>query len=70
MDYTTLGATGLQVSRICLGCMSYGEPDRGSHAWSLDEATSRPFISRALELMAGVKPADDREADLQRQLVD
>ena len=50
MDYTTLGATGLQVSRICLGCMSYGEPDRGAHAWSLDEATSRPFIARALEL--------------------
>ncbi|HQT66727.1 MAG TPA: aldo/keto reductase, partial [Acetobacteraceae bacterium] len=39
----------LDVSRICLGCMSYGEPTRGNHAWTLDEATSRPFIKRALE---------------------
>ena len=50
MDTTTLGATGLQVSRICLGCMSYGTPDRGGHPWTLDEQTSRPFIQRALEL--------------------
>jgi len=44
-----LGRTGLEVSRICLGCMSYGVPDRGNHAWSIDEAESRPFIQRALE---------------------
>ncbi|MCX5497635.1 aldo/keto reductase [Kaistia dalseonensis] len=50
MDYTRLGRTGLEVSRICLGCMSYGEPDRGNHAWTLGEAESRPFIQRALEL--------------------
>jgi aryl-alcohol dehydrogenase-like predicted oxidoreductase len=50
MQYTTLGRSGLQVSRICLGCMSYGEPDRGGHTWSLDEAASRPFLQRALEL--------------------
>jgi 1-deoxyxylulose-5-phosphate synthase len=50
MQYVKLGRTGLEVSRICLGCMSYGEPGRGSnHPWSLDEATSRPFIKRALE---------------------
>ena len=49
MDYTTLGATGLQVSRIALGCMSYGTPDRGNHAWTLDEEASRPFIKDALE---------------------
>ncbi|OYV53934.1 MAG: alcohol dehydrogenase [Rhodospirillales bacterium 20-60-12] len=49
MDYIKLGHTGLDVSRICLGCMSYGEPTRGNHAWTLDEATSRPFIKRALE---------------------
>jgi aryl-alcohol dehydrogenase-like predicted oxidoreductase len=50
MDYTNLGRTGLKVSRICLGCMSYGVPDRGAHPWSLDEEHSRPFIQRAVEL--------------------
>ena len=49
MEYVKLGRTGLDVSRICLGCMSYGGSNRGNHAWSLDEATSRPFIKRALE---------------------
>src|SRR6201987_5586883 len=49
MEYVRLGRTGLEVSRICLGCMSYGVPDRGNHAWSIDEAESRPFIERALE---------------------
>ncbi|HEY1573044.1 MAG TPA: aldo/keto reductase [Pseudonocardiaceae bacterium] len=49
MKYVKLGSTGLDVSRICLGCMSFGAPDRGSHPWSLDEQTSRPFIRRAVE---------------------
>ena len=52
MKYTRLGNTGLDVSRICLGCMSFGESGAGSHEWSLDEATSREFIQRALD--AGV----------------
>jgi len=50
MDYTNLGKTGLKVSRICLGCMTYGVPDRGAHPWSLDEEKSRPLIRQALEL--------------------
>ena len=50
MDYIKLGKTGLKVSRLCLGCMTYGVPERGSHPWSLDEDQSRPFIARALEL--------------------
>jgi aryl-alcohol dehydrogenase (NADP+) len=50
MKYVKLGRTGLTVSQICLGCMSYGEPDRGGHPWSLDEAASRPFFEHALEL--------------------
>ncbi|HEX8465228.1 MAG TPA: aldo/keto reductase [Abditibacterium sp.] len=50
MDYLNLGKSGLKVSRLCLGCMTYGVPDRGAHPWSLDEEQSRPFISRALEL--------------------
>jgi aryl-alcohol dehydrogenase-like predicted oxidoreductase len=50
MEYTRLGKTGLTVSRLALGCMSYGVPDRGEHPWTLDEATSRPFLQRAVEL--------------------
>jgi aryl-alcohol dehydrogenase-like predicted oxidoreductase len=49
MRYTRLGSTGLEVSVICLGCMSFGEPERGAHPWSLDEQSSRPFLARALE---------------------
>jgi 1-deoxyxylulose-5-phosphate synthase len=49
MEYVKLGRTGLEVSRICLGCMSYGVSDRGNHAWSVGEAEARPFIQRALE---------------------
>ena len=49
MEYTKLGRTGLDVSRICLGCMSYGGSNRGNHAWRLSEEESRPFIQRALE---------------------
>jgi aryl-alcohol dehydrogenase-like predicted oxidoreductase len=50
MEYIKLGRTGLDVSRICLGCMSYGEPDRGPHTWTLGEAASRPFLRKALDL--------------------
>jgi aryl-alcohol dehydrogenase-like predicted oxidoreductase len=50
MEYTQLGKSGLKVSRFCLGCMTYGVPERGNHPWSLNEEQSRPFIARALEL--------------------
>jgi len=50
MQTIKLGRTGLDVSRICLGCMSYGEPDRGPHAWTLGDAASRPFFRKALDL--------------------
>ena len=50
MQTARLGHTGLTVSRICLGCMTYGVPDRGAHPWTLDEAASRPLIRQALEL--------------------
>ncbi len=50
MEYVKLGRTGLDVSRICLGCMTYGVPARGTHPWTLDEERTRPFIKRALEL--------------------
>ncbi|MGU3493729.1 aldo/keto reductase [Xanthobacteraceae bacterium A53D] len=49
MDTVKLGRTGLDVSRLCLGCMSYGAPDQGSHPWSLPEDQSRPFIHKALD---------------------
>jgi aryl-alcohol dehydrogenase (NADP+) len=49
VEYVKLGATGLDVSRICVGCMSFGEPGRGRHDWTLDEERSRPLIKRAVE---------------------
>ena len=48
MDYVPLGSSGLSVSRICLGGMSYGDPDWRD--WVLDEAGAKPFFRRALEL--------------------
>ncbi len=48
MEYVKLGKTGLKVSRICLGCMTYGDPEW--RPWVLGEADSRPFFERALEL--------------------
>jgi aryl-alcohol dehydrogenase-like predicted oxidoreductase len=55
MNYVNLGKTGLKVSRICLGCMSYGAPATGevkpgSHAWALNEEESEPFFRQALDL--------------------
>ncbi len=56
MEYVRLGNTGLEVSAITLGCMSFGEPTRGNHAWTLTEDDSRPLIKQALE--AGVTTFD------------
>jgi aryl-alcohol dehydrogenase-like predicted oxidoreductase len=50
MQYVKFGKTGLEVSRLCLGCMTYGVPDRGNHSWTLNEEASRPLIKQALEL--------------------
>jgi len=49
MEYIKLGNTGLDVSPIAIGAMTYGEPDRGHPVWSLGEESSRPLIKRALE---------------------
>ena len=49
MDYVSFGSTGLKVSRLCLGCMTYGVPERGNHPWTLGEEASRPLIRQALE---------------------
>jgi aryl-alcohol dehydrogenase-like predicted oxidoreductase len=56
MDYTRLGASGLEVSRIILGCMSFGDPQRGNHPWSLPIDEARPFVRRAWE--AGITTYD------------
>jgi aryl-alcohol dehydrogenase-like predicted oxidoreductase len=50
MEYTKLGNTGLDVSRICLGCMGFGVAERWTHPWVLNEEKSRPIIKQALEL--------------------
>jgi 1-deoxyxylulose-5-phosphate synthase len=50
MEYVKFGKTGLGVSRLCVGCMTYGIPNRGNHPWTLDEEKSRPLIKQALEL--------------------
>ena len=49
MEYARLGHTGLEVSRVCLGCMSFGVPDRGNHLWTLGEEESRKIIKQALD---------------------
>ena len=49
MKYTKLGDSGLEVSRLCLGCMSFGVSGQGTHSWSLDKVTSRAFIAQALD---------------------
>jgi len=56
MDTVRLGTSDLEVSEIILGCMSYGEPGRGTHPWSLPEDESRPFIQQALD--AGITTFD------------
>jgi len=50
MEHKRLGNSGLKVSRLCLGCMTYGEPGEGNHPWTLVEEDSRPFIRQALDL--------------------
>ena len=60
MRYLKLGSTGLDVSALCLGCMSFGVPERGNHAWTLPEDASRPIIKRAVE--AGINFFDTANA--------
>ena len=50
MEYRRLGRTGLKVSRLCLGCMSFGSPGEGAHPWALGEEASRPILKRAVEV--------------------
>jgi aryl-alcohol dehydrogenase-like predicted oxidoreductase len=56
VEYGKLGSTGLEISRLCLGCMSFGDPGRGGHSWSLGEEAARPIIRQALE--AGINFLD------------
>ena len=50
MKYTKLGNSDLKVSRLCMGCMGFGDPNNGQHSWTLDEENSREIIKRGLEL--------------------
>ena len=56
MKYKNLGNTGLKVSELCLGCMTFGVPERGEHPWTLSEEQSRPLLRRALD--AGINHFD------------
>jgi 1-deoxyxylulose-5-phosphate synthase len=60
MDYVKFGNTGMDVSRLCIGCMSFGVPERGNHQWVLDEEKSRPIIKMALD--AGINFFDTANA--------
>ncbi|MBF8641606.1 MULTISPECIES: aldo/keto reductase [Pseudomonas] len=50
MDYKNLGSTGLKISPLCLGCMTYGVPERGNHPWTMGEEESRPLFKKALDM--------------------
>ena len=50
MQYTKLGHSGLTVSRICMGCMGFGDAAHGQHSWTIDEAHTREIVRRGLEL--------------------
>src|ERR1700734_1080038 len=50
MKYRQLGHTGLEISPLCLGCMTFGTPERGDHPWTLPEQQSRPLIRKAIEM--------------------
>jgi aryl-alcohol dehydrogenase-like predicted oxidoreductase len=49
MKYRKLGSTGLDISPLCLGCMTFGMPDRGTHPWTLDKEAARPIVRKAIE---------------------
>ena len=65
MEYVKLGKTGLEVSRICLGCMTYGDPGKGTHAWSLKEEESRPLLKQAI----GAVNETGQKAEMQTRAV-
>jgi aryl-alcohol dehydrogenase-like predicted oxidoreductase len=76
VKYVKLGCSGVDVSALCLGCMTYGEPSRGDHSWTLPEDESRPLIQQAIELgvnffdTANVYSAGSSEEILGRALRD
>jgi aryl-alcohol dehydrogenase-like predicted oxidoreductase len=71
MDYVRLGSTGLRVSRLALGCMSYGDPNTpGAHPWALDDAAAQPFFQQAVELgITFWDPANTYQAGTSEELV-
>ena len=65
MQYTKLGNSDLIVSRICMGCMGFGDAKSGQHSWTLDEAASREIIKKGLELGGKSPCIVDRGADVE-----
>jgi aryl-alcohol dehydrogenase-like predicted oxidoreductase len=69
MEYTRLGSTGMKVSRICLGCMGFGDAERGFHKWALNEEASRPVIKKALERLVVEKDTSFRNRSARQKQV-
>ena len=70
MDYVKLGSSDLRVSRICLGCMGFGDPTIGQHSWTIGEEPTRDIIRRSLDLGVGRPLWCGDDADLAGLAVD
>ena len=64
MKYTKLGNSDLRVSRICMGCMGFGDPGRGQHSWTLDEAHSREIIKKGATSQGPVSNTSERPSKI------
>ena len=69
MEYVKLGNSDLRVSRICLGCMGFGDPNIGQHSWTIGEEPTREIIRRSLDLGVNLKQIIIESVTLHNQIV-
>ena len=69
MEYVTLGKSDLKVSRICMGCMGFGNAQTGQHSWTVDEEASKSIIKRGLEQDAYARLKYDASADKDAKVI-